>query len=218
MKVFIDSANLDEITEAHSLGVLDGVTTNPSLIAKTGRAFAEVAQAITALVNGPVSLEVTATAWESMVAQAHQLRKHGQNVVVKIPMTADGLKAVKVLAGEKIPTNVTLVFQPMQALLAAKAGATYVSPFVGRHDDIAQDGMCLVRDIITMFRNYQIKTEVIVASIRHPIHVIESARMGADIVTLPLKVIHQLIKHPLTDSGLVSFLKDWEKVSNKSLV
>ncbi|MBI1862116.1 MAG: fructose-6-phosphate aldolase [Deltaproteobacteria bacterium] len=217
MKIFIDSADLEEIKAANSLGLLDGVTTNPTLIAKSGKAFAEVARSITALVKGPVSLEVTSIQWEGMLAEAHALRKHGDNVVVKIPMTADGLKAVKALSAEKIPTNVTLIFQPVQALLAAKAGATYVSPFIGRHDDIAQDGMLLVKDIVTMFRNYAVKTQVLVASVRHPIHVIESAKLGADVVTLPLKVIHQLIRHPLTDAGLKTFLADWEKVSNKSL-
>ncbi len=217
MKIFIDSADLDEIREANSLGLLDGVTTNPSLIAKSGKPFAEVARAITSLVKGPVSLEVTATQWEGMLTEAHALRKHGENVVVKIPMTADGLKAVKALSAEKIPTNVTLIFQPIQALLAAKAGATFVSPFIGRHDDIVQDGMALVRDIVTMFRNYSMKTQVLVASVRHPIHVMDSARLGADIVTLPLKIIHQLIRHPLTDAGLKAFLADWEKVAHKSL-
>ena len=218
MKIFIDSADLEEIREANSLGLLDGVTTNPSLIAKSGKPFAEVAKSITTLVKGPVSLEVTSTKYEGMLEEAHTLRKHGDNVVVKIPMTADGLKAVKVLSAERIPTNVTLIFQPIQALLAAKAGATYVSPFIGRHDDIAQDGMVLVRDICTIFKNYAMKTQVLVASVRHPIHVLDSARMGADVVTLPLKVIHQLIRHPLTDSGLKAFLADWEKVSDKALV
>lgn len=217
MKIFIDSADLEEIREANSLGLLDGVTTNPSLIAKTGKPFAEVARSITTLVKGPVSLEVTSTQWEGMLNEAHALRKHGDNVVVKIPMTADGLRAVKSLSAEKIPTNVTLIFQPIQALLAAKAGATYVSPFIGRHDDIGQDGMLLVRDIVTMFKNYSLKTQVLVASVRHPIHVMDSAKIGANIVTLPLKIIHQLIRHPLTDSGLKTFLADWEKVSNKAL-
>lgn len=212
MKIFIDSADLEEIREANALGLLDGVTTNPSLIAKTGKPFAEIARAITSLVKGPVSLEVTATQWESMIQEAHALRKHGENVVVKIPMTADGLKAVKILTSEKIPTNVTLIFQPIQALLAAKAGASYVSPFIGRHDDIVQDGMALVGDIVTLFKNYRLHTEVLVASVRHPIHVLDSARLGAGVVTLPLKVIHQLIRHPLTDAGLKTFLADWEKV------
>lgn len=216
MKIFIDSADLEEIREANSLGLLDGVTTNPSLIAKSGKAFAEVARSVTELVKGPVSLEVTSTKFDGMLEEAHNLRKYGDNVVVKIPMTADGLRAVKKLAAEKIPTNVTLIFQPVQALLAAKAGATYVSPFIGRHDDIAQDGMGLVKDIVTIFRQYRFTTQVLVASVRHPIHVIDSARLGADVVTLPLKVIHQLIKHPLTDAGLKAFLSDWEKVSNKA--
>lgn len=217
MKIFIDSANLEEIQEVHALGLLDGVTTNPSLIAKTGKAFTDVARSITELVKGPVSLEVAATDFEGMMQEAHTLRKYGENVVVKIPMTAQGLRAVKALTAERIPTNVTLIFQPVQALLAAKAGATYVSPFIGRHDDIAQDGMVLVKDIVGIFRQFHFKTQVLVASVRHPIHVIESARLGADVVTLPLKVIHQLIKHPLTDLGLKAFLSDWEKVSNKAL-
>ena len=211
MKFFVDSANLEEIKEAAAMGLLDGVTTNPTLIAKSGRSFDEVAKDICGFVKGPVSLEVIAQDWKGMVEEGHALRKYGNNVVVKIPMTADGLKAVKQLSSEKIPTNVTLIFQSSQALLAAKVGATYVSPFVGRHDDISQDGMSLVADILEIYRNYDFKTEVLVASARHPIHVLDAARLGAHVITLPLKVIQQLVKHPLTDIGLQTFLDDWEK-------
>lgn len=212
MKFFIDSANLDEIKEADALGVLDGVTTNPSLIAKHGRPFDETARAICGFVKGPVSLEVVSLQAEEMVAEGRNLRKYGNNVVVKIPLTSDGLKAVKVLTAEGIPTNVTLCFQPVQALLAAKAGATYISPFVGRHDDISQDGMQLASDILQIYRNYGFKTQVLVASVRHPVHVLQAAKMGAHVVTVPLKVIQQLTKHPLTDLGLKAFLDDWHKV------
>jgi len=212
MKFFIDSANLEEIQEADRLGVLDGVTTNPTLMAKTGKTFPEVASSICKFVKGPVSLEVVSLDWQEMVAEGRKLREYGKNVVVKIPMTSDGLKAIKVLSAEGIPTNTTLIFQPIQALLAAKAGTSYVSPFVGRHDDISQDGMLVVKDILTIFRAYDIKTEVLVASARHPIHVLESAKLGAHCCTLPLKVIQQLAKHPLTDSGLKSFMDDWAKM------
>jgi transaldolase len=212
MKFFIDSASLEEIKEAAELGLLDGVTTNPSLIAKHGKPFEEVARGICGFVKGPVSLEVVSLNWEEMLAEGRRLRKYGDNVVVKIPMTSDGLKAVKHLTDEGIPTNVTLIFQPLQALLAAKAGATYVSPFVGRHDDIAQDGMQLVQDILQIYRQYDFKTQVLVASARHPIHVLQAAKMGAHVATLPLKVIQQLVKHPLTDNGLKAFLDDWAKM------
>jgi len=215
MLFFIDSADIDEIKEAASLGLLDGVTTNPSLIAKTGKSFDEVAKSICEIVKGPVSLEVTALDWKGMVEQGKKLRKYGENVVVKIPMTTEGLKAVKTLSSQKIPVNVTLIFQPSQALLAAKAGATYVSPFVGRMDDISEDGMAMVRDIVTIFRNYQIKTQILVASIRHPVHFVEAAKMGCHVATIPLKVISQLTKHPLTDSGLKKFLEDWNKTKNE---
>lgn len=215
MKFFIDSATLDEIKEAAELGLLDGVTTNPSLIAKTGKPFESIARSICQLVNGPVSLEVVSLSWKEMVAEGKALRKFGPNVVVKIPMTTDGLKAVKQLSDENIPTNVTLIFQPVQAMMAAKAGATYVSPFVGRLDDISQDGIQMTRDIIQIFRAYHFKTQVLVASVRHPVHVLEAAKMGADVVTLPLKVIQQLAKHPLTDIGLKTFLDDWNKVAKK---
>lgn len=212
MKFFIDSASLEEIQEADRLGVLDGVTTNPSLIAKTGKSFQEVASAICKYVKGPVSLEVVSLEAAAMVAEGKKLRELGKNVVVKIPMTTEGLKAIKLLSAEGIPTNTTLIFQPIQALLAAKAGTTYVSPFVGRHDDIAQDGMALVADILQIYRHYNIQTEVLVASARHPIHVLQSAKLGAHVVTLPLKVVQQLAKHPLTDSGLKTFMEDAAKI------
>ena len=213
MKFFIDSAHLEEIKEAHSLGCLDGVTTNPSLVAKTLRPFEEVARSICQFVKGPVSLEVVGTVAEAMISEGRELMKYGANVVVKIPMTAEGLKAIKVLSSEGIAINTTLIFQPVQALLAAKAGTTYVSPFVGRLDDISQDGLALVRDILQIFRQYQMKTQVLAASLRHPVHVLECAKMGAHAATLPLKVIQQLTKHPLTDSGLKTFLEDWQKVT-----
>lgn len=212
MEYFIDSASIEEIKEAIALGVLDGVTTNPSLVAKTGRPFGEVAREICQTVKGPVSLEVVGTTAEEMVKEGRELRKYGSNVVVKIPMLSEGLKAVKTLTAEGIPTNVTLIFQPVQALLAAKAGASYVSPFIGRLDDIGENGLDLVRDIKQIFRNYSFKTKVLAASVRHPIHVLECAKIGADVVTLPVKVVHQLTKHPLTDSGLKTFLEDWKKV------
>jgi transaldolase len=211
MKVFLDTADIDEIKKTHAMGVLDGVTTNPSLVAKTGKAFGDVARQITTFVRGPVSLEVTGMQWSEMVEQGRALRKYGENVVVKIPATPDGLIAVKHLSSEQIPTNVTLVFQPLQALLAAKAGATFVSPFIGRHDDVSQEGMAIVRDILLMFRNYQLPTQVLVASVRHPVHVVEAARLGAHAVTVPFKVVLQLMQHPLTDVGLQIFLKDSEK-------
>lgn len=214
MQYFIDSALVGEIKEAAALGVLDGVTTNPSLIAKTGRPFSETAKEICQLVDGPVSLEVVGTTAVEMLNEARELRKFGKNVVIKIPMISEGLKAVKALSAEGVPTNVTLIFQPIQALLAAKAGATYVSPFIGRLDDVGENGLDLVRDIIQIFRQYSFKTKVLAASIRHPIHVLECAKMGTDVVTLPIKVVHQLTKHPLTDLGLKTFLDDWKKVKS----
>jgi transaldolase len=216
MKFFIDTANLQEIKEAHAIGVLDGVTTNPSLIAKEGistRAeFQSHIEAICELVQAPVSAEVIATDTSAMVAEARTLAKLSPHVVVKIPMTTDGLRAVKQLTEEGIKTNVTLIFSPLQALMAAKAGATYVSPFVGRLDDVAHQGMDLVNQILEIYSNYLFETEIIVASIRNPLHVLEAAKMGADIATIPLKVIEQLVRHPLTDIGLANFLKDWQKV------
>lgn len=212
MKFFIDTADVKEIHEAHALGVLDGVTTNPSLIAKSGRNFREVIEEITRIVDGPISAEVVALDHEGMIREAEELAAIHPNIVVKIPMTAEGLKAVKALAGKEIRTNVTLIFSPLQALLAAKAGASYVSPFVGRLDDISQDGMGIIEDIRTIFDNYGYQAEIIVASIRNPIHVLNAALMGADIATIPYAVIAQLSKHPLTDIGIDKFLKDWEKV------
>ena len=216
MKFFIDTANLDEIKEAHSLGILDGVTTNPSLIAKEGiknrTEFERHIKTICEVVQAPVSAEVVSVEHEQMVAEAKQLAAIDAHVVVKIPMTTDGLKAVKKLSEEGVRTNVTLVFSPLQALLAAKAGASYVSPFVGRLDDIAHVGMDLAEQIVDIYSNYLFETEVIVASVRNPLHVLEAAKMGADIATIPFKVIEQLVRHPLTSAGLESFLKDWQKV------
>ena len=216
MKFFIDTANLDEIRNAHDLGVLDGVTTNPSLIAKegiTGRdAFKEHIKKICDIVQGPVSAEGVCSDFDGMLREARELAEIDSNVVVKIPMTTVGLRAVKVLSQEGVQTNVTLVFSPLQALLAAKAGASYISPFVGRLDDISQDGMELVRQILDIFSNYLFETEVIVASIRNPVHVLTAARLGADIATIPFKVIEQLARHPLTDAGIEKFLQDWKKV------
>jgi transaldolase len=216
MKFFIDTANLHEIREAHALGILDGVTTNPSLIAKEGltdrQGFEKHIKTICELVQAPVSAEAVSTTSDAMVAEARSLAQIDPQVVVKIPMTTDGLRAVKQLTDEAIKTNVTLIFSPLQALMAAKAGATYVSPFVGRLDDIAHNGMALVEQILEVFSNYLFETEIIVASIRNPLHVFEAARMGADIATIPFKVIEQLVRHPLTDIGLDNFLKDWQKV------
>jgi transaldolase len=212
MKFFIDTANLDKIRKAADLGLADGVTTNPSLIAKENCAFEDRIREICSIVDGPVSAEVISTNVDGMVKEARKLAEIASNVVVKIPMTTDGLRATKKLAGEGIKTNVTLVFSPLQALLAAKAGASYISPFIGRLDDISHEGMNLVEDIIQIFDNYAFDTEIIVASIRHPIHVLEAAKIGADIATIPYKVIAQLAHHPLTDIGLEKFLADWEKV------
>ncbi|MDD2319077.1 MAG: fructose-6-phosphate aldolase [Geobacteraceae bacterium] len=212
MKFFIDTADVKEIREANALGVLDGVTTNPSLIAKSGRNFIEVIKEITEIVDGPISAEVVSLDHEGMIREAVELAAIHPNIVVKVPMTPEGLKAVKALHGKGIRTNVTLIFSPLQALLAAKAGASYVSPFVGRLDDISQDGMGIIEDIRTIFDNYGYEAEIIVASVRNPIHVLNSALIGADIATIPYSVIAQLSKHPLTDSGIDKFLKDWEKV------
>ena len=216
MKFFIDTANLDEIKKAHALGLVDGVTTNPSLSAQAGvrdiAAFHEQIRQICEIVQAPVSAEVLSTASADMIMEANQLAKIHEHVVVKIPMTPDGLKATNLLSREGIKVNVTLIFQPVQALLAAKAGAAYVSPFIGRLDDISQTGMEVVEQIMAIFNNYGYETEVIVASVRNPLHVLEAALAGADIATIPYKVIMQLIKHPLTDIGLAKFLEDWEKV------
>jgi transaldolase len=212
MKFFIDTADVNEIREANELGLVDGVTTNPSLIAKSGRKFAEVIKEITGIVDGPISAEVISLDHEGMIKEADELAKIHKNIVVKLPMTAEGLKATKALTAKGIKTNVTLVFTPMQALLAAKAGATYVSPFVGRLDDISQNGMGIVEEIRTIFDNYGFATEIIVASVRNPIHVLDSALIGADVATIPFSVMMQLAKHPLTDAGIKKFLEDWEKV------
>ncbi|MBT9448046.1 MAG: fructose-6-phosphate aldolase [Desulfobacterales bacterium C00003106] len=211
MKFFIDTANIEEIREANKLGVIDGVTTNPSLIAKEGRDFKEVINEICEIIDGPISAEAVSPDAEGMVAEGRELSKIHENIVIKIPMTTEGIKATKKLSGEAIKTNVTLVFSPLQALMAAKAGATYVSPFVGRLDDVAHDGMGLVDKIIQIYENYGFTTEIIVASIRNPIHVLDAALMGADIATIPFKVITQIAEHPLTDRGLEKFLDDWKK-------
>ncbi|NPA62216.1 MAG: fructose-6-phosphate aldolase [Methanococci archaeon] len=211
MKFFLDTANVEDIKKYAELGLVDGVTTNPTLVAKEGRDFYEVVKEICQIVEGPVSAEVISTDAEGMVKEARDLSKIADNIVIKIPMTKDGMKAVKILSSEGIKTNVTLVFSPLQALLAAKAGATYVSPFVGRLDDIGHVGMKLVEDVVKIYKNYNIKTEVIVASVRHPWHVLEAAKIGADIATLPPAVMDKLFNHPLTDIGLERFLKDWEE-------
>jgi len=211
MKFFIDTANIDEIKKAVALGMVDGVTTNPSLIAKENRPFEDLLGEICELVDGPVNGEVISLDAEGMVEEGRKLAAFHANMVVKIPMTTEGLKAVKILSSENIKTNVTLIFSSMQALMAAKAGATYVSPFVGRLDDIAQTGMDLVSDIMAIYDNYGYETELIVASVRSPMHVVDAALIGADIATIPYKVIAQLAKHPLTDIGMEKFLADWEK-------
>ncbi|OPY17830.1 MAG: Transaldolase [Syntrophus sp. PtaB.Bin075] len=212
MKFFIDTANIREIEEGLRLGMVDGVTTNPSLIAKEKRSFEEVVHDILERVSGPVSLEVVGLKSEEMVAEGKKLAKLGDQVVVKVPMTTEGLKATNILSNEGISVNQTLIFSPVQALMAAKAGADYVSPFVGRLDDASHNGMDIVEQIITIYDHYGFDTEIIVASVRHPRHVLEGALMGADIATIPFKVIEQLAKHPLTDKGIDLFLADWEKV------
>ena len=218
MKFFIDTANLDEIREAKDLGIIDGVTTNPSLVAKEGcksrKDFKKLIHEICEVAQGPVSAEVVSTDADGMVKEAKELAEIHEHVVVKIPMITDGLKATRRLAEEAIKTNVTLVFSPLQAMLAAKAGATYVSPFVGRLDDISQTGMELVAQILEIYQNYIFETEILVASIRNPLHVLEAAQMGADVATIPLKVIGQLAKHPLTDIGMKKFLDDWKRVDS----
>lgn len=211
MKFFIDTANTDEIKQAVAMGMVDGVTTNPSLIAKEGRDFHEVLKEICEIVDGPISAEVVSLEAEGMLKEGRELAKINDNIVIKVPMITEGLKAVKTFADEGIKTNVTLVFSASQALLAAKAGASFISPFVGRLDDISLDGMDLISDIMTILDNYGFASEVIVASIRSPMHVVESALIGADIATIPFKVINQLAKHPLTDIGIEKFLSDWEK-------
>jgi transaldolase len=215
MQFFLDTGNVDEIKQALEWGILDGVTTNPTLIAKTGRPFMEVVKEILQLVDGPVSLETVSRDAKGMVEEGRKLAELGDNVVVKIPMTPEGIIAVQELESEGIPTNVTLVFSPTQALIAAKAGATFVSPFIGRLDDVSSDGMKLIRDVKTIFDNYDFDTQIIVASVRHPMHVLEAALIGADICTMPFEVMKKLFQHPLTDKGIELFLKDWEKVPGK---
>jgi len=214
MKFFIDTANLDEIREAKNMGMADGVTTNPTLIAKEGGDFKEIITAICDIVDGPISAEVISLDADGMIKEARDLAKIHENIVVKIPMTIDGMKAVRTLSAEGIGTNVTLVFSPIQALMAAKAGATYVSPFVGRLDDLSQDGMTVVEQILSMYTNYGFETEVIVASVRHPLHVLSAGLMGAHIATIPFKVLDKLAAHPMTDKGIEAFLADWKKSSN----
>ena len=215
MRFFIDTANIEEIKEANELGVICGVTTNPSLIAKEGRDFIEVVKEISTIVDGPISAEVISLDHKGMVEEADKLSKIHKNIVIKLPMTLEGLKATKILSQKGIKTNVTLIFSATQALLAARAGATYVSPFVGRLDDIGQDGLSLIEEIVDIFNVNAIETEIIVASVRNPIYVAQAARMGADIATVPYKVITQMTKHPLTDKGIENFLKDWEGASLK---
>ena len=215
MKLFIDTANIDDIREANLLGVIDGVTTNPTLVSKEGKDFMSIIKEICQIVDGPISVEAVSTDSEGMLKEAREFAQVHANVVVKLPMTRDGLIATKQLATEGIRVNMTLVFSPTQALLAAKAGAAFVSPFVGRLDDISHWGMDLVEQIITIYDNYGFETEVIVASVRNPLHVVEAALLGADIATVPFKTILQLIKHPLTDRGIEQFLKDWKKVKKR---
>ena len=215
MKLFIDTANIEEIKEANELGVICGVTTNPSLIAKEGRDFKTVIEEITSIVDGPISAEVISLEAKAMVEEAIPLAKMNKNIVIKIPMTKEGLKAVKILSSMGIRTNVTLIFSASQALLAARAGATYVSPFLGRVDDINADGLSMISDIVSIFSAHEIETEIICASIRTPNHVTQAAKLGADIATVPYNVILQMIKHPLTDAGIEKFLKDWEAHTNK---
>lgn len=212
MKFFIDTANVDEIREANSLGLIDGVTTNPTLVAKEGRSLEGLVKKICDIVDGPISVEAVSSKAEDMVKEARELAKMHKNIVIKIPMTTEGLKATKTLSSEGIHVNMTLVFSPVQALMAAKAGASYVSPFVGRLDDISHLGMDLVDQVLAIFQNYDFDTEVIVASVRNPLHVLDAALMGAHIATIPFKVIQQLAKHPLTDVGIERFLRDWEAV------
>lgn len=212
MKLFIDTANVNEIREIANWGVVDGVTTNPSLIAKEKRDFKEVVTEITGIVDGPISAEVVSLKYDEMVEEAKELAKIHKNIIIKVPMTEEGLIAVKELHAMGIKTNVTLVFTSTQALLAAKAGASYVSPFLGRLDDISTDGLNLIEEIMDIFDNYDYDTEVIAASVRHPMHVVECARLGCDIATVPYKVFKQMLHHPLTDSGIERFLKDWESV------
>jgi transaldolase len=216
MKIFIDTANIDEIRLAHSLGIIDGVTTNPTLIAKEKKDFKQLTKELVKISDFPISLEVISTDAPNMVKEARQLSKIASNIVVKIPMTQEGLKAVNLLSKEGIKTNMTLIFSTNQALLAAKAGATYVSPFIGRLDDIGHTGMEIIREIVQIFKVYQFRTQIIVASIRHPIHVIEAAMLGAHVATIPPSTLKKMIKHPLTDVGLRRFLEDWKQFNKKT--
>jgi len=215
MKFFADTAEISEIRELAETGLLDGVTTNPSLIHKSGRQFLEVVREIAEVVEGPVSAEVVALDYDGMMREAEVLRKIAKNIAIKVPLTPAGLKACKALTSDGSMVNVTLCFSAAQALLAAKAGATFISPFVGRHDDVGFDGMSLIADIRLIYDNYDYDTQILVASVRHPMHVVEAAKIGADVMTAPPKIIHQLFKHPLTDSGIASFLKDWETTGQK---
>ena len=215
MKIFLDTANLESIKKYNDMGLLDGITTNPTLLSKEGGDPQKTMEEICRIVKGDVSLEVVATDYEGMMDEGRRLRKYGDNVVVKCPMTAEGLKACKALTAEGIPVNITLVFSPNQAILAAKAGAKYVSPFIGRLDDVGKDGMNLIREIKQIFPNYKFKTQILVASIRHPMHVVDAAKIGADVVTLPASVLEKMLKHQLTDIGLKNFLADWEKLKSE---
>jgi transaldolase len=216
MKIFLDTANIESIKKYSDMGLVDGITTNPTLLSKEKGNPAEIMLQIVKIVKGPVSLEVVGTTADEMVDEAHRLKKYGQNVVVKIPMIPDGLKVVKKLKEEGIQTNVTLVFSANQAILAAKAGAAYVSPFIGRVDDAGQEGMTIIKDIVQIFKNYQFNTNVLVASIRHPLHVIEAGKIGAHVVTLPPDILGKMLSHPLTDKGLITFMSDWEKVKKEN--
>jgi len=215
MKIFLDTANVKEIREGQAMGILDGVTTNPSLLSKENGDYRETLKEICSIVKGPISAEVTTKRFEEMVEEGRSLAKIADNIVVKVPINLEGLKAIRKLTPDGIRVNVTLIFSPNQALLAAKAGAAFVSPFIGRLDDISQDGMELIDQIITIFDNYDIETEVLAASIRHPVHVVQAALAGADIATMPFSILDKLLNHPLTDIGMEKFLKDWEKIQKK---
>jgi len=217
MKIFLDTADLDEITKYNDMGLLDGITTNPSLLAKQSGDPYKIMEKITRIIKGDVSLEVVSTNYDGMIEEGKKLRGYGDHVVVKCPMTGDGLRACKILTEQGIPVNITLVFSPNQALLAAKAGAKYVSPFIGRLDDIGHTGMDLIKEIKQIFENYSFKTQILVASIRHPQHVVDAAKIGADVVTLPPAVLGKMLDHALTDKGLKAFLTDWEKLTSKNL-
>ena len=216
MKIFLDTANLESIKKFNDMGLVDGITTNPTLLSKEGGDPKDVMSEITSIIKGDVSLEVVSTKYAGMIEEGHKLFQYGNNVVIKVPMTVDGLRACKTLSSEGIPVNVTLIFSPNQAILAAKSGAKYVSPFIGRLDDIGHDGMSLIEEIMEIFMGYTFDTQVLVASIRHPLHVVNAAKLGADVVTLPPSVLEKMLHHPLTDIGLANFLADWEKKSTIS--